>query len=244
MKLTAEERAERRDAFRRMNFGEKLDYLFTYYKLPVILILLAAYVVGYAAYRRITRREVLLYAALVNIASAEETERTLSEGFLYAYSFDAKQYAMTLYSGVYLTNDASLADHEYAYASRLKLMAAVDAERLDVLLMDREAYDLLSADGYLLELTPDLFQEDPELYQRLAAFLTENAVILEDNAVEHRLNEAEPYRAETVRQGNAVEISRFSLFQTAGYEDSIYCGIVRNTSRLPAAVEYLDYLTA
>ena len=44
----------------------------------------------------------------------------------------------------------------------MKLMGSVNAGRLDLVLMNREAYDMLSKSGYLLELAP-LLSEEAEL---------------------------------------------------------------------------------
>ena len=133
---------------------------------------------------------------------------------------------------LYLSDDPAASDHEYAYASRMKLLATINSKQLDLVLMNREAYDLCSASGYLLDLT-NLVD---------SAYLTANQVILEDNAVEYNLNEAQEYIVVTQTQSNAVELTKLSAFQEAGFSDSVYIGIIANTPRLPACQDYLDYL--
>lgn len=238
MRLTADERAERREAFRRMGAAGKADYILSYYKLPLVLALLLAYALCYGAYRHFSRKEVLLYVACANVALGGDMEEALSGGFVRASGGDVRKETVYLYRELYLSDDPALVNHEYAYASRLKLLAAVDAGQLDLVLMNREAYDLLSEGGYLLELSPLLDSES------LRGFLTENSVILEDNSLDIALGEAEDYQATTVREANALEVTQFPLFRGAGFTDSVFLGLVPGSPRMAAALKYLAYLYA
>ena len=197
MKLTAQERADNWKAFRRMSAAQKADYIFSYYKLPIVLGLLFAYVLCYGLYRHFTRKEVLLYVACANVAVSEETAEALSEGFVRHSGQDVRKCEVSLYQTLYLSENPTLANHEYAYASRLKLLAAIDAEQLDVVLMNQEAYDFLSEKEYL---------------------------------------------AEIAYQTNAVNVSRFPVFQNAGFTDAVFLGVIPNSPRMSAALEYLAYL--
>ena len=197
MKLSAQERAERREAFRRMSAAQKADYVFSYYKLPIVLGLLCAYILCYGLYRHFTRKEALLYVACANVAVSEETAEALSEGFVRHSGQDVRKCEVCLYQTLYLSENPTLANHEYAYASRLKLLAAIDAEQLDVVLMNQEAYDFLSEKEYL---------------------------------------------AEIAYQTNAVDVSRFPVFRDAGFTDAVFLGVIPNSPRMSAALEYIAYL--
>ncbi|MBQ6522894.1 MAG: hypothetical protein IJI15_08750, partial [Atopobiaceae bacterium] len=122
-------------------------------------------------------------------------------------------------------------------ASKLKLMGAIDGEQLDVVIMNREAYDLLSAWVYLLDLG-DARAANP----RLEAALVSNTVILSDNRVEVELNEADEYIAETIEVANAVELGDSPLFPDFAADEHIYLGIIANTPRQEQALDYLDYV--
>lgn len=156
MKLSPQERAERRDAFRRMDARQKADYIFAYYKAPILLGVILIAVLCSAIHRQLTRKEPVLYAALVNVSVGEALGDTLTAQFLEASGADARRQEVYLYRDLYLSDDASVVNHEYAYASRLKLLGAINAKRLDVVLMNREGYDILSQSGYLLDLTEPL----------------------------------------------------------------------------------------
>ena len=196
MRLTDAERAENKAALARMNLPQRLDHLFEYYKFPLVLILIAAVALGSVLYYRLTRKEALLYVGFANIAVGDDLDRALNEGFARAIGENPDKKEVSLYRGLYLSRDATQQNHEYAYASQLKVLAAMANRQLDVVLMNREAYDILSAGGYLLPLD-DFIKQDEGLYRRVCDRLTENTVILEDNDIEHRLDESVPYSAVT-----------------------------------------------
>lgn len=241
MKLTKEERAARRDSFRRMNAADKADYIYTYYKLPIFLALIALWFVCSTVYHQITKKEVVLYSAHINVSVGEELERQLGEEFVSATGASPRRTEVYLYRGLYLSDDASTENHQYGYASRLKLLAAIEAKQLDVVLMNQEAYDILSQNEYLLDLSDFL---DDSLYQLLKPHLSANTVILEDNAIEYNLNEADAYVAVTEEVVNGIDVSAFPAFFKARFPDTIYLGIIANSPRLPAVLQYIEYMAA
>ena len=175
-----------------------------------------------------------MYLACVNVSAGEDMEARLTEDYLTCRGLNPKRTEVRLYRDLYLSDDPAAVDHEFAYASRMKLLATINSRQLDLVLMNREAYDLCSASGYLLDLSNMVD----------SAFLTANQVILEDNAVEYNLNEAQEYTAVTETVYNALELTQLSVFQEAGFSGSVYIGIIANTPRLAACQDYLDYLIA
>ena len=241
MKLTDRERAENREALAGMTLPQRLDHIFEYYKFPLVLTLIAAVALGSVLYYRLTRKEALLYVGCANISVGETLDRELGEGFTKDIGKNPSKSEVRLYRNLYLSRDATVQNHEYAYASQLKLMAAMANGQLDVLLMNREAYDIMSTGGYLLPLEGFL---EGGLSRRAADSLVANTVILSDNAIEHRLDESVPYHAETEEVTNAIRISDFPLFARAGFSGEVYLGVVGNTTRTEAVLRYIDYLTS
>lgn len=241
MNLTDRERAENREALAAMNPLEKLEYVFQYYKFPLALALIAVVALGSVLYYRLTRREALLYVGYANVVVGEALDAELGEGFARTVGENPRKSEVRLYRGLYLSQDAAQQNHEYAYASQLKVMAAMTSRQLDVVLMNREAYDLLSSGGYLAPL-PDLLDE--ALYRRVSDRLVENTVILSDNDIEHRLDESVPYHADTERAVNGLLISAFPRFERADFTGDVYLGVVGNSERGEVILRYLDYLTA
>ena len=242
MRLTDAERRENREALAEMNLPQRLEYIFQYYKFPLVLILIAVVAVGSVLHYRFTHKEALLYVAYANISVGDDLDGALGEGFTRAVGVDPARNEVYLYRALYLSQDASAQNHEYAYASQLKVMAAMANHQLDVLLMNREAYDIMSSGGYLMPMEA-LLAQDAGLSARVAGRLEQNTVIVEDNDIEHRLDESIPYRAVTQEIANAVRISAFPLFERAGFSGDVYLGVVGNSARTDAVLRYLDYLT-
>ena len=255
MKLPEKEKAALWAAFRRMSPAEKLDHIYTYYKWPIFLALAALLVLGSVLQRQLTKKEVVLYLASVNVSVGEDLEESLSEGFLRYAGANPKKQEVYWYQALYLSEDADVLNHQYAYASKLKLMGAIDyasrmkflgaleTKQLDVMLLNREGYDLLSKSGYLLDLEDVLSREDPALYEQIRDHLTVNRVTVQDNSLEYQLGEAEDLEQVFQDAENGLDLSDYPLFRDAGFPDTVYLGIAANTERLEAALQYVAYLT-
>ncbi|MDE7244442.1 MAG: hypothetical protein K2O18_10805, partial [Oscillospiraceae bacterium] len=74
-------------------------------------------------------------------------------------------------------------------------------------------------------------------------YLTTNTVILEDNSIEYALHETHRYKAVTEEAVNGLDLSAFPIFQEAGFPGAVYLGVIANSPRLPAVMEYIAYLT-
>ena len=125
MKLTEAERAENREALAGMTLPQRLDHIFEYYKFPLVLILIAVVALGSVLYYRITGKETLLYAAYANIAVGDTLDSALGEGFTRSVGADPGKNEVKAYRNLYLSHDATVQNHQYSYASRMKIMAAM-----------------------------------------------------------------------------------------------------------------------
>ena len=224
MKLSPQEKAARKAAFRAMTPAKKAEHIYIYYKWPILLALAVLLALGSGLYQRLTRKEPVVYAAVANVAVGADLERAMTGDVLPAMGADPRRQTVYLYKDLYLSDQADTLNHEYAYASRMKLMGAVQAQKLDVAVMNREAYDLLSAGGYLLDLSALAEQGDPAAWEALSAHMVSNAVTVEDNSIEYTLGEAEEHRVLTETVPNALELTAFPLFAAAGFPESVYVG--------------------
>jgi len=234
MRLSEQERAANRAAFRQMSAGQKAEYVFAYYKLPLVIGLVLVVALGTVAWRALTHKEPLLYLAYANVVPTPALDEALGAGYVQSRGANPRRSEVLCYRELYLTADAESANHQYAYASKLKLMAAIEAEQLDVALMNQEAYDLLSASGYLAALDADLAGNP---------LLRSNDVVLSSNAVEVELGEADQLDAEIVRQANALEVTDAALLQGFAPGERFYLGVIANTPRRAEALAYLAYVS-
>lgn len=226
----------------RLKGQKKLQYLWDYYKLSFVIACILLYILGYVLYGHFTQKNNVLYAAFINVAPSDALTDRLSDGFLLSRGMDLNKNAFYLYTGLYLTGDEANPYHEYTYASRIKLVAAIDSETLDVALMDEEAFDAFSQNGYLCNIEEFLSEGDCELYQDCRELLRDNIVILEDNSEEAALDHSLSYTAETAEYPMALDISRTPLLKDAGFTEPVYLGVINNTPRKEEAAEYIRYL--
>ncbi len=219
-----------------------LQYLWDYYKLPLAAAAIVLYIIVYAAYSHFTHKDVSLYAALVNVAAGETLTEELSSRFLAAQRLDSGKNTFRLYSSLYLTDDETSSFHEYTYASRMKILASIDAEQLDVALMDRKAFDAFSKKGYLSNLDELLAEQAPDLHQQLAPYFVTNVEILEDNSEDLILDSSAIYYAQTAEYPMGLDLSGSSIIQKGRFPETIYLGIIKNSPRMEMVFHYLGYL--
>lgn len=221
---------------------KKIQYLWDYFKLPLMVLALFLYVIIYIAYRHFTYQPPVLYTALVNINAGETLTKQLSEDFLDVMGINSSQNKLYLYSGLYLTDDENNIYHEYTYASRMKIIASIDGEQLDVVLMNREAFDAFSQNGYLCNIEELLEREAPALYHELKPFIADNTFIAEDNSFELQFDSSILYHAVTEEYPMGLDITQTDFIQQAGFPETIYLGIIANSPRKDTALAYLHYL--
>lgn len=242
MILTPKDHAARKVLFQKMGAKDKAVYILTYYKLPLLLGLAVLTFISYTLYRHITDKDAILYAAYINVSVGEDLDTRLNEQFISASGENPHKTEICLYNGLYLSDSPSQESQQYSYASRLKVLASIQDQKLDVVLMNKDVYDIISHEGYLLEL-PDFLSDNAGLYDALKPHLSINTVILKDNAIEYELREADQYEAVTKESTNAIEVSQLPMFSEAGFSDKVYLGVIANSPRLASVLQYIQYLT-
>ncbi len=233
---------EEKKKFSQLHGWKKLGYIWDYYKLPIFLLCIALYAGGYLVYRQVTHKEVVLYTALANIAPGEEIKEELGNGFLTSREIDPKKNECYLYSGLYLTTEINAVDQQSAYASQMKVLAAIDGEEMDVALMDKNAFDMFARAGYLCDISGLLSEKAAGLYQELEPFIESNVHILKDNATDAALNPEVKYESETEEFPMAINVSEAPLIKKAGFNGEVYLGVIANSPRKDMAVDYISYL--
>lgn len=239
--MNPREKAANKEAYRRMSPSEKLDYIRTYYWGPILLAAIALVVLGTSLHRHFTKKDKILYTALANVSIGEDLEGVLHQDYLTYREMNPKKTEIVFYRDMYLSDNPSAQNHEVAYASKIKLLAVINAKKLDFIMMNSESYDILSGSDYLLDLS-EISGQDENLFRDLEPLLTENDVILDDNAIEYNLNEADIYQSVTKAVKNGIDLSAVPAIKSAGFPDAVYMGIIANTPRLAECCEYLRYI--
>lgn len=228
--------------FKHLHEKAKILYIWDYYKFPIVILCIVIYILGFTIYRNFTQKSVLLSAALVNVAPDDSLMEQLRNGYITTQDIDSSQYEVRLYTGLYLTNNENDPNHEYTYASRMKILGAIDSEALDIVFMNKEAFDAFAQNGYLCNLDELLSKTDEKLYQKLSKYLQTNMVILEDNSMDLYFDDSITYSAKTEEYPMALDISQFPCIKNANMNGNIYLGIITNSPHISESVNYIDYL--
>ena len=240
MKRTKEQKTADRERFRRLSFRQKAEHIWLYYKWPILLGLATLVILGTTAHRLLHRKDTALYLAMVNVTMNESLTEAAGTGWLRAEGLDPDRTQTLIYEGLVLSQEAQGDAHRAAYASRIKLMAAVESRQLDAVYMSRQSYDILSAQGYLLPI-PELCAGDPALLAALEPILAENRVIREDNELDYLLDEARQRQTVTETAANALTVEELPPF-AGNFPEPVYLGFLANTPRPEACRSYLRYL--
>lgn len=221
---------------------KKIQYIWNYYKLPLAILCIIVYVFSYLIYGKLTYKDTILYTALVNVNAGSNLTNGLTTDFLDFLNLNTSKNKLELYTGLYLTDNEKNTYHEYSYASRIKILAAIDGEMLDIVLMNQEAFDTFSQNGYLCNLEELFLQKNPALYHSIKSNFVNNIVILEDNSIDLALDSSISYHAITEEHPFGLNLSHTKLIQQAEFEETVYLGIVANSPRMDTVVTYLQYL--
>ena len=228
-------------AFKEMTLKQKIAYIAEYYRLPLFTACVVLIVAITSVIHAVTKKQPVVYLAYTNAAVGDDLDQKLTSGFLDYIEADQKKFDVLVYRGLYLEEDADAENHRYVYASKMKIMGAISAKQMDLMLMNDSALAELSASGLLMDLTA-IKDTDPELYGKLEPYIQKNMVIIEDNAIEYKLNEADTYEAVTEDIPNSVNVTSFPVFREAGLDGTLQIGIIANSPRIEADLKYLAYL--
>ena len=122
----------------------KLRFIWDYYKIPIFLICVCVYAAGYIVWRNVTAEFPQLYLAYVNVEAGEALDRQLTEGFIDYLQPREKRSTVKAARNLAITDDLLNVDGSYVYASQVKILSAIDNQQLDVVLMNKEAFDAFS----------------------------------------------------------------------------------------------------
>ena len=222
--------------------AKKVGYLLDYYRLPLILIGIVVWIVIWCFGRSAEKKDYGLYVGMVNFVPPEVVENVL-EKESFEPGGDIPEKPVCLYRNLFITTDPNSEYHPYTYASRMKILGAIEAEQMDVVLMDKEAFDSFSQNGYLADLS--MLLADQADAGSLQPMLTENIRIEEDNSTDMLLGNADRYEAVTTEAPFGLNLSMGSaLIREAALNGTVYLGIIENSPRKEEAVRYLQNLTA
>lgn len=237
MKMQGEKNG--RGTWKSLKGTAKIRYIWDYYKLSLFLICICIYITGYLIWRNVNVEHPQLFTAYVNLEIGENLDHQLTEDFIDYLQPDEKNSVVKTLRNLALTENLQTVDGSYVYASQMKILAAIDNRQLDVVLMNREAFDAFSQNGLLTNL--DRFGEEHDLTY-LTPYFVDNIEILSDNATEVLTDPSVVYQAETDTYPMGIDVTDFSFIRQAGFPDHVYLGIIANTEHAENAASFVSYL--
>ena len=213
--------------FKELTAREKIGYLWDYYRLRILLVFFALAVMAGAIHHALNKKNPLLYVGAVNVVLDDTLKAEYSNDYMKREDPEGKSKGeIRFYTGLYLTDDTSSEAFTYSYASRIKILSAIEDHTLDLVLFDQEAFDAFAQSGYLYDLST--------LEKDLSGLpLTDNIELIEKGGEEDS-------SYQTIKYPMGIDLSSLPPFQT--YSGTVYAGIIRNTERLPETIRFLLYL--
>lgn len=220
-KTRRESMREGREKFGKLSFKEKLGYLWDYYKwVPALVVVLAVVIAIGVHVAKDSRKETVLSAAIINGIKNEGNEGLkLSEGFAEYIGLDPKTQSLSL-DDTYLIK---LADgDQVTVACQTKLMAAIQGETLDLMVMPEDIY---------------------------RNYLASGAIVRLDEALDGEFLEEEKERWQMDRRGEDTEDGLYALRVTGSKKleplygsQEVYAAVPAGAGHREAMEEFLKYL--
>ena len=202
---------EKNTSFKKLSAKQKLQYVWDYYKIHIIVTVVLICAIFSIIKTIKASNSADLYVAYVNVAVDEDMTNALE---------DQSGLIISSYRDLLITEDPSGENLQYAYASSMKLMSAISAEKLDIIIGDSFAMDNANSSDYLLDPEEFIKANNPSLLDEFEPlFLREDA--------------GKPY---------AIDISGFSPFSKAGYTEPIYLGIIASYTNIESKLSLLSTL--
>lgn len=140
-----------------MTFREKVEHIWTYYKLHICAVLLAAFVLitwGVSIYNN--SKEVLLSGNVINVYLSEEGNRYLTEDSFAAVGGSHDRQTVNITSRYISPEDPA------SYMQSMTLMAMIEAKDLDFLLLDEATFQQYALSDFYLDLREFFTAEELE----------------------------------------------------------------------------------
>ena len=196
------------NTFSQLNNTQKLQYILDYYKIHII-VTAAIICILFSIIRTVQKNHSIdLYVAYVNIASNDSLLTSIDE---------KSDLNISNYTNLLITEDPASDNLEYTYASSMKLMSAISADKLDIIIADSYGIEMANNAGYLTNPKAYLDTKNPAFANQL-----EDYYLTDESNV--------PY---------AIDLSYSNLFVQAGFSEHLYVGIVASEEVSPEVLDYL-----
>lgn len=206
-----------KETMKGMTGGEKLDYLWTYYKWVLVVAAFAAVVLSMVVTGIVNNSKDILYSgAVVNLITTNEGQTCLTDDLHTALGGVSKQ-EVELFP-VFFQNLQNASDVEVSSYTAMQIVTKVAAQELDYVIMDEAAFSLY---------------ENHNIFMPLDTLFPE--MVWDENAIYHESEEG--------TYPIAIDVSNTDFAQKGiiGAE-KVYIAFPGNTQRTEQNAVFLEYL--
>lgn len=246
-----EDLAQAKHIFKTGTPKEKAEYIWDYYKIPILVILILIYLIGNIVHSRLTAKEYVLQGLFLNTLTEAEAVQELEDGFLEVYPIDQDKEDIFLDTSIYYLPDSDQVSLDTSYQAIQVLSVKVAAGEIDFMATETPVLTEFAYDGYFYDLSEVLSNEQYTKYEPYLLYY-DKAVMRELSNVDYTLEEAEsvilpdPAKPELMKEPVPVMINitgseKLSFLYPNTAKDYSFALIV-NGSHTEKALELLEYL--
>ncbi len=212
---------------RQMKFPEKLQYIFTYYWIPIFITIVAIIGITYTVHSFLTHRDLVLKGVILNdVIFDSKVKQTVSKDLEELLGVDRKKYEVHIEDAV-LVGGPTVEDTN----GQMKMSVYFMSRDVDFLIMDERAKDYFLGVCAYADLEKTLTNEQLSFFKDRLVTLTSIDTDINDNEISTTAN--------FVIDITGLEIcNRLQL-----NSKTTYLGIAKTTTRLEAIDVLLDYIT-
>lgn len=214
---------EKKTDFKALSNKAKVQYIWDYYKLRILVIVLCTAAVISLIHHYVTYREPLLNVLMINTTNGDMTTTDGFDEFLDAYGYDKKESPVSLYSSLYIPEEKDAAISAYQDYEILATMIAAGDE--DIFFGTGDVFLAYAEQGAFTDLSHILSEETFEKYKDNMIYSTDDG-------------ESESYPC-------AIEITDNEWLKKNGYYDgSCYFGIFYRSENTRTTAQFAEFLLA
>lgn len=209
---------EKKTDFKSLSNKAKVQYIWDYYRWPIILVIIAVGFVGSIIHHYATYRDPLLNIIMINCQDPYGADDAGYDEFLAAYGYDAKENPISLLSSLHFSDG----EYSLSYNDYQVLTTMIAAGNQDLFLGTGDVFLDYAEQGALLDLSTMLPANILEKYEDHLIYSTD-------------AGESEPYPC-------AIELTDNEWIQKNNYYDTCYFGIFYQNQNPDACRQFAEFL--
>lgn len=239
---------EEREAIKHGTFKQKYQYFKDYYRMPLLITVLALCFVGSLVYQFVTKKDSAFYAAMLNCSAYQENE-WFTESYAEAADIDLNKYNIILDSAIYYRLNSY---DEDTYIAAQKLSTYAGAGQINVMMGGGEEFAHFANSALFMDLRQALTPEQAKRYRPYFYYvdgaLMDGNLDVQDGPADSAF--PDPRNPDGMKDPIPValyvedseKLNKAFYFKNA--EDGIAVGIYANSSHLDYSLSFIDFLFA